>query len=80
MERAAEEKKISDIETKIQEETKTQENAREDGKNLEEELSRQGETIKKKEREIEELKKLLKSEEVKVDAQGNPSFPLSSGQ
>ena len=57
MERAAEEKKISDIETKIQEETKTQENAREDGKNLEEELSRQGETIKKKEREIEELKK-----------------------
>jgi len=47
---------------------------------LEEELSRQGETIKKKEREIEELKKLLKSEEVKVDAQGNPSFPLSSGQ
>ena len=57
MERAAEDKKISDIETKIKEETKTQANAREEGKNLEEELSRQGETIKKKEREIEELKK-----------------------
>jgi len=52
MKRVAEEKIISDIETKIKEETKTQARAREEGKNLEEELSRQGETIKKKEREI----------------------------